>query len=411
MIQNKVLFIGRVWPEPHSSAAGWRILQLIDFFLKRKCEVIFASAAAKTDFSFDLNSKGIKEAAIELNQSSFNDFVRELQPKIVVYDRYITEEQFGWRFRQECPEAVEILDTEDLHFLRFARETGFKNGCEIKLINEITYREIASVLRCDLSLIISEFELNLLKDRFKLSPALLFYLPLFQNKTEIVQTEIKSFEQRKDFVFIGNFLHEPNRQTVLKLKKEIWPKLKKEIPDAVLNIYGAYPSQEIMQLHQPKDGFLVHGRAENALEVISNARILLAPIPFGAGVKGKFIEAMQTGTPLVTSTVGAEAMFENEIPGIVEDDLNQLILKTKALYSDKEIWLKAQKAGLETANIQLNKDSFENKLEQSISAILTATEKHRSQNFFGQILKKDFQNALKFMSLWIEEKAKNNQNG
>src|SRR5690606_31184062 len=132
MIQKKVLFIGLVWPEPTSSAAGKRILQLMEFFLDKGFEVIFSSAASKSEASFDFSSlastplshreNAIKESQIELNNASFNEFIKKLNPDFVVYDRFVSEEQFGWRVSQECPNAVKILDTEDLHFLRAARE-------------------------------------------------------------------------------------------------------------------------------------------------------------------------------------------------------------------------------------------------------------------------------------------------
>src|SRR5690606_36117112 len=158
MIQNKVLFIGLVWPEPTSSAAGKRILQLVEFFLNRGNEVVISSAAAKSEASFELNKWNVQEVLVQLNHSSFHEFLKKINLNIVVYDRFVSEEQFSWRVTQECPNAVQILDTEDLHFLRAAREKAYKKQEEIDLYNEITTREIASILRSDLSLMISEFE-------------------------------------------------------------------------------------------------------------------------------------------------------------------------------------------------------------------------------------------------------------
>jgi glycosyltransferase involved in cell wall biosynthesis len=421
MIQNKVLFIGLVWPEPTSSAAGKRILQLVDFFLQRGDEVIFSSAASKSDASFDFSLlilteslRGTKkseviETKIELNSSSFNEFIQKLQPHIVIYDRFVTEEQFGWRVREECPEALQILDTEDLHFLRAAREKAFKKKEEINLYNEITSREIASILRCDLSLLISEVEKDLLVQQFKISPSLLHYIPFLETTTHCERSEaiaIKHFDQRKDFVFIGNFIHEPNWQTVLYLKKEVWPKLRKEIPSAQLHIYGAYPSQKVWDLHHEKEGFLVHGKAENALEVISHTRILLAPLPFGAGQKGKFIDAMQAGTPIATNSIGAESMFDNQIPGICSDDLDEFIQNTIELYHSEIIWNEAQNVGFEILKEKFDKDLYIQGLDSKIRNLQSDIINHRRENFVGQILQQNNQNALKYMSLWIEEKNK-----
>lgn len=408
MIQKKVLFIGLVWPEPTSSAAGKRILQLVDFFREKDFEVSFCSAAAKTDASFDLSNLNVREFPIELNNSSFNEFVKEINPGFVVYDRFVTEEQFGWRVSQECPNAIQILDTEDLHFLRSAREKAFKKKEEINLYNEITIREIASVLRCDLSLIISEFELNLLKEKFHISSDLLYYLPFLEDLSQIRHEnwEAKSFSERKDFVFIGNFLHEPNWQTVLHLKKNIWPKINAKLPEAKLNIYGAYPSQKVFDLHNVKEGFLVHGKTENALDVISNSRILLAPILFGAGQKGKFVDAMTTGTPIATTLVGAEGMFDELIPGIVENDENQFVEKTIELYLNENLWLNAQHTGLKILCTKFDKNQFEENFNMKLKELESNLGESRKINFMGQILKHNSINALKYMSLWIEEKNK-----
>lgn len=404
MNQRKVLFIGLVWPEPTSSAAGKRILQLVKFFQEKDFEVIFCSAASKSDASFDLKKWKVQEFTIELNNASFNESIQKINPDFVVYDRFVSEEQFGWRVSQECSNAVQILDTEDLHFLRSAREKAYKKKEGINLYNEITIREIASILRCDLSLIISDFEMNLLENEFNIAPALLHYLPFLEDLSEINSDEIKNFRERNNFVFIGNFIHEPNWQTVLHLKKNIWPKIKAKLPEAKLNIYGAYPTQKVWDLNNVREGFLVHGKVENALEVVGNARILLAPIPFGAGQKGKFIEAMQVGTPIATNSIGVESMFYDLVPGIIEDEENEFVQNSIELYQNENLWLTAQKNGSKILEEMFNKNDFEEKFHERILDLELNLNELRKRNFIGQILKHNSINTLKYMSLWIEEK-------
>jgi hypothetical protein len=100
---RKVLVIGYVWPEPASSAAGTRMMQLLDYFLLQEYSVTFATTATPTPYSEDLTTKGITVEKIILNSNTFNDFIEKLSPEIVVYDRYMMEEQFGWRVAQSCP--------------------------------------------------------------------------------------------------------------------------------------------------------------------------------------------------------------------------------------------------------------------------------------------------------------------
>ena len=111
-----------VLPEPNSTAAGKRMLQLIDFFLKEKYRISFLSAATNFAFSENLNSIGVEYISIALNDSNFAEKLQVLNPDIVLFDRFVTEEQFGWKVAEICPQAIRILDTEDLHFLRKARE-------------------------------------------------------------------------------------------------------------------------------------------------------------------------------------------------------------------------------------------------------------------------------------------------
>ena len=139
MTQQQVLIIGYVWVEPNSSAAGSRMLQLIEQFLKQNWKVTFASPAQKSETAASLNSLGVDEVSIELNNTSFDYFVKDLKPTIVLFDRFMMEEQFGWRVAENCPNAVRILDTEDLHFLRKTRHQQLKkrrriyNRCAVEI--------------------------------------------------------------------------------------------------------------------------------------------------------------------------------------------------------------------------------------------------------------------------------------
>ena len=150
----------------------------------------------------------------------------------------------------------------------------------------------------------------------------------------------KSFEERTDFVSIGNFLHPPNLDAVYHLKNDIWPLIKSHLPKVNLHIYGAYETQEIRSLNNKKDGFIFHGYVEDSFKVVNSARVLLAPLRFGAGLKGKLIQAMQCGTPSAMSTIAAEGMFGSEQPnGIIENEVGLFVEKCIDLYTQKPLWL------------------------------------------------------------------------
>ena len=402
---KNLVIIGKVFPEPNSTAAGSRMIQLMDLFLTQNYQITFLSTASISENSFDLSSKNISFQNIVLNDSSFDELIKNLNPEIVIFDRFTTEEQFGWRVSEQVPNAVKILDTEDLHFLRTAREKAFKQNRNLEhldLINDVFKREIASILRCDLSLIISEFEMNLLIEKFRIDENILFYLPLFG---EVKKPET-SFSERKNFISIGNFLHEPNWQTVLQLKK-LWKNIKNQLPEAEIHIYGAYASEKVFQLHNEKEGFIIKGKAESVETVFKTAKVLLAPIPFGAGIKGKLLESMQFGLPNVTSAVGAEAMHGNhDWNGFITDNETEFVEKAVLLYQDENFWQISQENGFKIIENRFKKELFEPHFIHKIQEISENLESHRNQNFLGQILQHHTLQSTKYLSKWIEEKNK-----
>lgn len=410
-MSKKLLVIGFVWPEPKSSAAGSRMMQLIEVFQSKNYQISFASACAKSNNAFDLQTIGIEQVGIKLNHSSFDDFIKELNPDIVLFDRFMTEEQFGWRVAEHCPNALRILDTEDLHSLRKGRHQAFKESKSFDtpyLFNDYAKREIASIYRCDLSLIISEAEMEILKNQFKVDESLLIYVPfLLDSIPENTIKNLPKYDERQHFITIGNFLHEPNYNAVLYLKETIWPLIKKQLPKADLKIYGAYASQKVNQLHNEKDGFLIKGFAEDVNQVMQKAKVCLAPIRFGAGLKGKLVDAMQNGTPCVMTDFAAEGMFGNLKPnGFVEDNSQDFANKAVKLYNDAFLWNDKQQNGFSIINKRFSKIEHQKKFLDVILETTKQLHDKRLHNFTGQMLMHHTLQSSKFMSKWIEEKHK-----
>ncbi len=408
-VQKTLLIIGWVWPEPKSSAAGSRMLQLIDFFQRENFDITFASPAQQTEHMFDLSTRNIRSQAIALNCASFDTFIAALEPTHVMFDRYMMEEQFGWRVAKFCPNAVRILDTEDLQSLRNARHQAFKNGLAIDQADkhtELAIREVSAILRSDISIMISQAEIELLTQHYKVDPSLLMYCPfMFDENT--LQQPTPSFDERSGFISIGNFRHAPNWDAVLWLKQQIWPLIRKALPTAELAIYGAYPPKKATDLHDEKSGFLVKGWVDDAELAMKNARVCLAPLRFGAGLKGKLAEAMYCGTPSVTTEIGAEGM-QGQQPwgGYVENTAKAFAEQSIALYQQEALWQQASCNGKINAQQlfqqSIHMDAMSNKLS-TLSHHLAA---HRQQNFYGAMLNHHSHRSTQFMSQWIAEKNK-----
>ncbi|MCF6254410.1 MAG: glycosyltransferase family 4 protein, partial [Thiomicrorhabdus sp.] len=294
MLSKKLLIIGYVWPEPNSSAAGTRMMQLILLFQSQGWSITFASPAKQGEHKVDLLALGVKEHAIQLNSACFDQFILTLQPQLVLFDRFMMEEQFGWRIEKHLPRTIRVLNTEDLHSLRASRQASVKTYLQTKpdpidldqipLLNQNTLfqqmattdlakREIAAIFRCDLTLMISEFEMDLLQQQFQVPKKQLCYLPLLYPKHHGQINSCPSFQERQHFIAIGNFRHDPNWDAVLWLKQTIWPKIRQQLPQAELHIYGAYPPPKATQLHNDKQGFKVKDWSPDALQVIRQAKV------------------------------------------------------------------------------------------------------------------------------------------
>lgn len=407
---KKVLAIGYVWPEPNSSAAGSHMMSLLRLFKRQGWSVEFATPAQETEHMIDLSEEGITSQSIQLNCDSFDQYIEELQPDVVMFDRFMMEEQFGWRVEKVCPSAFKLLDTEDLQFLRNARHEAVKKETELTkahLYSDLAKREIAAILRCDLSLIISSYEMELLQSEFNIDQKLLHHLPFMVDLNTLPEST-KSFEERKHFMTIGNFRHAPNWDAVLQLQK-IWPKIRKQLPDTELHIYGSYPPPKATALHNPKIGFHIKGWAKDAQEVMEQARVCVAPLRFGAGIKGKLLDAMKLQTPNVTSEIGSEGMLpqgELQWPGAVADDIDEFVEAAVALYKDEEKWLKAQSQCHSILETHYEQNQLGDKLIERLTALESELESHRLDNFFGSMLKHHSMASTKYMSQWIAEKNK-----
>ncbi len=417
-----VLIVGYVWPEPNSSAAGTRMLELIRCFMAMGAQVTFASAAALSSHRADLASLGVREQAIALNCSSFDAMVAQLQPSLVLFDRFFTEEQFGWRVEQACPEALRVLDTEDLHSLRHVRQQLLKQARQreehpapirasrrelfaLMAEDDMAQREIAAIYRCDLTLMISRYEIELLQSDFALPAALLHYCPFLSRAS--VTEPLPSFTERQHFVTIGNFRHEPNWDAVLWLKQQIWPLIRAQLPSVELHIYGAYPPPKATQLHKPREGFYVKGWVDDAAAVMRSARVCLAPLRFGAGIKGKLMDALFNQTPSVTTGIGAESMNDGgPWPGMIADDAQEIAAAAVALYSHEARWQQAQQRGDELLNNYWFAEDAQAQLQARLVSALANKALLRRCNFVGQMLRHQHHQSLRYKSLWIETKQR-----
>ena len=413
MTRKKIFIIGQTWPEPTATAAGTRMMQLIECFLEQEWQIMFGSAAQKNSLSIDFLNSPVTPVEIELNNVSFDHILKGFDPDMVVFDRFLSEEQYGWRVRETCPAAIRILDTEDLHCLRKARELALDKSdknWKAYLQNDIAKREIASIYRSDMSLIISKFEVDLLHEYFKVPVGLLHYLPFLPEPLNSDKIEsLPGYEDRHHFMVLGNIKHTPTLDALKYLKRDIWPLIRKELPNAEVHVYGAYFNHHARAFHDERNGFLIKGWIADKKRCFTSSRVCLAPLRFGAGQKGKLLDAMYYGTPSVTTQIGSESMaVAEQWNGFVKNDAAPFALAAVTLYRDRAIWENACQKGFELLTSGFDKEKQCTMLLSRLNRISEGIKDHRKDNFTGSMLWHHLMTSSKYLSRWIELKNLSN---
>jgi len=395
---NNIVFIGKTWPDSSASAAGTRTLDIINILKPYSQRIHFASSAIRQDTCDPL--EGLICHDIQLNSDSFNNWITDINPDLVIFDRFMIEEQFGWRVSQSCPQAIKILDTSDFHGLRYAREQALKTNSDPDLFNDISLREYAAIARCDLTLMISSYEIGLLTEQFSIDKDRLFHLPFLQQAPDL--ESIGSYKDRNHVIFVGGFKHAPNIDAVEWLYKEIWPLVKKQLKDIECHVYGPYAPVSISQLHQPKKGFFIKNRADDIRKTMLNYRVNLATLRYGAGNKGKVIDGWVTGTPTVTTNIAAEGMsgFTELLPP-PSDEPQKIADTIIQLFTNEILWSDASDRGIKLLIENNDPANHTESLIQKLSDISGNLDNYRHSNILGRILDKQQYRAEEYMSRWI----------
>lgn len=433
----RILFVGYVWPEPRSSAAGQNIVSYILACKNAQFDVWFCSAADQTsDKVVDLKEFGVQAFTCKLNSNSFDEQVSSIAPDIVIFDRFLSFEQYAPRVKTACPEAMLVLDAEDLHFVRHARhqihkrkhnkdnsktfsskmQRAFASSQEILspeyvdlLYNQMSIREMACIYQADLTIVLSDFEERLLTSHFNVPESQVCHLPFILNWEAAPRSKV-SFAEKQDCVFIGNYRHAPNYDAVLHLRQHIWPQLYKnfvkEKLDVCCHVYGAYMPKKVKQLESKQIQFFVHGFADDQFEVIENARLMLSPINFGAGVKGKLLDAMRVDTPSVTSPIGAEGISNLPWSGAISKTNEAFIQSAFELYIDEQKWQQTVKNGQTILKNQYSVDDNSMAFIKVITNTYAKLNHFRNNNFMQKLLWHHQFQTSKYMSQWIEAKNK-----
>jgi glycosyltransferase involved in cell wall biosynthesis len=206
---------------------------------------------------------------------------------------------------REHTNAAIIYQCHDLHYLRLRRKAEIENDASILVEANISEKKEDSVFsNSDVLLTFSHVEEKYLRDKFPGKRIMTVPLFFYDEVPEVN----RDFSQRRDLLFVGSCAHTPNRDAIAWFCSEIFPLIQAKVPGVALNVVGSDPAEDIMALNSESIRILGRVSEEKLADLYKSARMMVVPLRFGAGVKGKVIEALYNGVPLVSTTIGLEGI-------------------------------------------------------------------------------------------------------
>nr|WP_315221011.1 glycosyltransferase [uncultured Flavobacterium sp.] len=342
-----VLIVDTKVPEYNKDSGSRRLTEIIKLLITNKVGVFlladFKELKFRTEYVQYFKDLGVVVYEPSLDASgkliTKNKFIELILPNV----------NFAWLHRPEIfekyypivnknkPLIKIFFDMVDFHYLRFKRESELTGDTEImKIANKYLSLELDNCQKADKIIVISDFEKQNLKGYYSDEDKMI----AIGNIHQFIKNDAsKCFQDRKDLLFIGGFEHKPNVDAVHYLHNEIMPLLWNTDPEISINIIGSNVSKEILALHSEK--FKILGYVEDVSAYFLESRVFVAPLRYGAGIKGKIGQSLEFGLPLVTTKIGAEGFdFKENTNWIVADKKEEIVKNILEIYKDETLWNK-----------------------------------------------------------------------
>ena len=242
--------------------------------------------------------------------------------------------------RAVAPRASIVFDTVDLHFLREMREARLHGDRRLRRHAESTrQRELGLVDRANTTWVVSPIERDLLLQARPDADVRIVSNIIDED------TPGQPFEQRRDLLFVGGLAHPPNRDATEWMAREIFPLIRAELPEVQLNLVGSTGASQVAML-PAESGIRVHGHVPDIAPFLDGCRLALAPLRFGAGVKGKVNLSMAHGQPVVATSCATEGMhLQPGLDVLVADNAEAFAAEVVRLYQDPVLWQRLSDQG------------------------------------------------------------------
>ena len=356
-----VLVVSDRVPLPNQDSGSKRMSELLLALRDLGLAVTFVpnDGQKQGDYSTALQRAGIEVLYGPLDERKL---LTELSPALDVAILSRPEPTWRWQplVRELCPEAKVIYDTVDLHFLREARRAEIEADPAVaRAAARYHDMELSLARIADATLVVSVAERDVLLEE---EPSLRVHVvPNIHGEEHTGRL----FEERKGVLFVGSFPHHPNRDAAHWLVEEIMPLVRAEDPSIFTYVVGSSPTEDILALES--ESVRILGWVPDLTNLLEHARLSVAPLRYGAGVKGKVGESMAHGLPVVTTRLGAEGMgLEHEHDVLVAEGAQAFASEILRAYHDADLWARLAINGRRT----IARDSSPFAIRSSLAKIL-----------------------------------------
>jgi lipopolysaccharide biosynthesis protein/glycosyltransferase involved in cell wall biosynthesis len=365
-------------PEPDRESGSKRIFDLIQLLRSDGWAVAFLASERLGPAIYTQSLQRLGIPVFDGAKVRVEELLQNAQFELVLFAFWPVAEVYLPVVRQVLPEARVIVDSVDLHFLRYARRT-FSNrsanegpaALDARFGSDLV-RELNVYVAADAVLTVSDKEAGLLTD-LSGNPRLAKTVPDFEESTGPIVPRTR----RSGMVFLGSFRHEPNIDALLFLCHEIIPRLDARILAAnPISVVGDKLDPEIAKIAEGLPHIKIVGWVPSVTPYLARARVSLIPLRFGAGTKRKILQAALVGTPCVSTSIGVEGLnLSHGKQVLVADTPDQFAKAIGRLLSDSQLW--SRLSG--NARVHLGKVSGRTlaraKLRQAIKHVLAAPTK------------------------------------
>ena len=358
--RKNILVIDHYVPSPDRDSGSLRMFQVLKLLRQLGHRVTFIpdNLANVPVYTHKLQKRGIEVV--------YHPYVRNVRDylishgcdfDIVVLSRCDFARKHIADVRRHAPRSRIIFDTVDLHSLRAHREAQITTDPEaLEKARQKEELEYGVIRQADETWVTSSVEQKLLQDKWPEKS-----IQLVSNIVDIPGSSTP-FELRQDFLFIGGFQHTPNTDAVLFFLKKIYPIVKERLREAKFYIIGDKAPPEVVAL--AGENIVIAGLQRDVSPFFESVRLSIAPLRFGAGVKGKINQSMAWGVPVVATSVAVEGMeLRNGEDILVADEPENFARLMVELYKSEDLWNRISESTIKKTRALYSVDTARKKLE------------------------------------------------